>query len=248
MESKNHNLQLILGLDIFVPELELFVHQPTLTELGMTMMSTREINQIVGILTIDGENLDEGVKISNFEAFMLVYDSLKGALKNNLFLILDLLFPNCVFSFVPKRTIYISVPIGETKKTVMVEENNFNYLQESIKEIFCIDMNKSEEPEYNTKSKRAEELKRKILEGRKELAKRKAKQMDNNDDTLVKYISVVSVSTGISFNEIKNFTMYQLYDILNRYNLWFAYDLDLKIRLAGGEIKQEAEQWTKNIH
>lgn len=246
MDRKKYDLQLILGLDLYIKELDLLVHQPTLEEYGITMMSTNEIYQIINILAIDGS--EQGV--SNFDAFMLIYSKIESNIRNNLMLVLDLLFPNSEITFLQGRSIYIGLKIGEIAKIVMIDQNNFNLFQEVIKDIFCTTPIKDNEPEYNTKEGTlADEIRKKILKGRKEVAERKA-SFNKGDfgDLWVNYISIVAVSTGISFNEIKKFTLYQLHDILNRYNLWFEFDLDLRIRLAGGDSKKSVEPWTKNIH
>lgn len=244
--ANKYDLQLMLGLDIYISELELLIHQPTLSELGMTMLSFSEINQIMGIFAFE----DPDGKLSNFQSFMLVTSNLKGDLKKNLNLLFDLLFPNCKISFIHGRSMYIEQSLGEFKKTILIDEQNFELFQEVIKEIFCISSVDETGPVYNTKGEMANKIKEKLLQGRKKAAERKAQFTNGNSegDFLVKYISVVSVSTGISVNEIKKYTLYQLYDILNRFNLWFNYDLDLRIRLAGGEVKKSAEDWTKNIH
>ena len=42
--------------------------------------------------------------------------------------------------------------------------------------------------------------------------------------------------------------MYQLYDLIERYSLYTNWDIDLRIRLAGGKPDSQAEDWMKNIH
>ena len=42
--------------------------------------------------------------------------------------------------------------------------------------------------------------------------------------------------------------MYQLFDLVERYTLYTGWDIDLRVRLAGGDPKQEADNWMKNIH
>lgn len=246
MDKKKYDLQLILGLDLYIKELDLLIHQPTLEEYGITMMSTSEIYQIINILAIDGSS--QGV--SNFDAFMLIYSNIEPKVRNNLMLILDLLFPNSEITFLQGRSIYIGLKMGEITKTAMIDQNNFNLFQEIIKDIFCTNSMKNNEPEYNTKEGTlADEIRKKILKGREEVAKRKASfNKGDSSDLWVNYISVLAIGAGISFNEIKKFTLYQLYDILNRYNLWFDFDLDMRIKLAGGDSKKSVELWTKDIH
>ena len=123
MDRKKYDLQLILGLDLYIKELDLLVHQPTLEEYGITMMSTNEIYQIINILAIDGS--EQGV--SNFDAFMLIYSKIESNIRNNLMLVLDLLFPNSEITFLQGRSIYIGLKIGEIAKIVMINHCNCSY-------------------------------------------------------------------------------------------------------------------------
>ncbi|MDE6285086.1 MAG: hypothetical protein K2M17_05010, partial [Bacilli bacterium] len=108
--SNRYTLQLILGLDIYISELELLIHQPTLDELALTMMSSHDLYQVLGIFTVNGLKQEN---INNFQSFMLIYSNLKDKkIKNNFNLMLDLLFPNCQINFVADRTIYIEQNIG----------------------------------------------------------------------------------------------------------------------------------------
>ena len=43
-------------------------------------------------------------------------------------------------------------------------------------------------------------------------------------------------------------TMFQLYDLIERFTLYMAWDLDIKQRLAGGKPEEHPDNWMKNIH
>ena len=45
-----------------------------------------------------------------------------------------------------------------------------------------------------------------------------------------------------------NYTVYQLFDELRRYQLKMAWDLNLKARLAGAQDLQDAEDWMQDLH
>jgi hypothetical protein len=45
-----------------------------------------------------------------------------------------------------------------------------------------------------------------------------------------------------------NLTLYQLYDILERFNYWIAWDIDIRSRLAGAKVDKPLENWMKQIH
>ena len=52
----------------------------------------------------------------------------------------------------------------------------------------------------------------------------------------------------MSPDTISSLTMFQLYDLVERYSLYQAWDIDMKARLAGAEGDSKVENWMKNIH
>ena len=48
--------------------------------------------------------------------------------------------------------------------------------------------------------------------------------------------------------EAINLTIYQLYDLIERFSLWQNWDIDLRAKLAGSTDKRQVENWMKNIH
>jgi len=42
--------------------------------------------------------------------------------------------------------------------------------------------------------------------------------------------------------------MFQLYDLVERYSMYSAWDIDIRARMAGAKIDKEPDNWMKNIH
>ena len=51
----------------------------------------------------------------------------------------------------------------------------------------------------------------------------------------------------MSLDDCINLTMYQLYDLVERYMLYVNWDLDIKSRLAGAKGDSKPDNWMKNI-
>jgi hypothetical protein len=49
-------------------------------------------------------------------------------------------------------------------------------------------------------------------------------------------------------SEAMKLTMYQMYDLVERYTLYLNWDLDVRTRLAGGKPDTQPDDWMKNIH
>ena len=47
---------------------------------------------------------------------------------------------------------------------------------------------------------------------------------------------------------LKKITMFQLYDLMERFVLHINWDLDIRTRLAGGKPDSQPDNWMKNIH
>ena len=43
-------------------------------------------------------------------------------------------------------------------------------------------------------------------------------------------------------------TIFQLYDLLERYSLFTGWDIDIRSRLAGAKSDSKPDNWMKNIH
>jgi hypothetical protein len=52
----------------------------------------------------------------------------------------------------------------------------------------------------------------------------------------------------MSLKDCLNLTMYQLYDLVERYMLYVNWDIDLRSRLAGGKPDSKPDNWMKIIH
>ena len=75
------------------------------------------------------------------------------------------------------------------------------------------------------------------------------KTKENSGSALARYISILTIGlNSMTLEDCLNLTMFQLFDLIERYNLYVSWDTDLRIRLAGGDPKKETENWMKNIH
>lgn len=233
------------GADIPIPECELVLHQPTIKEISM--MGEENFFKAMQTILIDKSMLDKDKMdlsaYDNFQIFMTVINEpeakeLKQLIKDFFILI----FPAGKANFTPR-----SIMVMSNEEMKMIDDQNFEYLQHIIKLIFCLYDKKNEEIEYNIdeNNSKAKEIRDKILRGRKRAAKLKH---EDEQSIFSIYMSMISVALGISLLELNQYTMYQLFDTVERYSLYSTYDLDIKSRLAGAKGDKPIENWTKNIH
>ena len=84
------------------------------------------------------------------------------------------------------------------------------------------------------------------MRGRKRVAQIKGQ---DNVSIFSQYLSILTVGlSSMSLQELMNLTMFQLYDLVERYQLYINWDVDMRARLAGAQPEERPDNWMKNIH
>lgn len=238
---------LATGIDIPIPECQLILHQPTLEEISY--LGRENFMSGLYALNISKESIHfedeiDLSEVSNFQLFMMVMEDertldKKEAVKQ----VLNLIFPKYKVNFTPRSLTFYQQEIG----MLMVDDANFDALQEVIGIVFCLNKGKEDEIEYNVSEndKRAKEIAEKLKRGREKVAEIKSK---NAGDFILNYISVLSVGLGVPMYNFKDYTLFMLCDQMERFGLYKSWDIDIKSRLAGGKPEGDPPDWMKNIH
>ena len=236
-------LALMAGTDIPVPECQLVIHQPTISEISFI----GEEDFFVGVQTLCLNKTmfiqDESVldKVNNFQIFMTVMNDKttadkKAAVKK----VLSLLLPKSTVLITPK-----SITVNTSKDSSMIDEKNFEYLQEVLKLIFCAKTGPMNQQAFNPANAKAKEIADKLMKGRQRVAQQKG---ELNVSVFSQYLSILTIGLHIPITELLKTTMFQLYDLMERYTLYINWDIDIRSRLAGGKPENQPENWMKNIH
>ena len=237
-------LALMTGVDIPIPELQATLHQPTIKEISFV----GEKDFLVGVqclsikkeMTIQDESLLSST--SNFQIFMTIMnDKMTMDKKQNVMTVLNLLFPGYMIFITPR-----AISMNCEERNIMIDEGNFENFQQVISQVFCL--SKSDAGSFNPQSKKAKEIADKLMRARQRVAAQK--QAEQGDASVfAQYVSTLTVGLGsMSLQDCINLTMYQMYDLVERYSLYINWDIDLKSRLAGGKPDKPVDNWMKNIH
>ena len=154
--------------------------------------------------------------------------------------VLTLVLPQYQILFTPN-----SLVLKLEDNTITIDETNFDDLQEALRGIFCMNDGPMDQQTFNPINDKAKEIADKIMKGRQRVAELKG---TSNISIFTQYISMLTVGLHISMLEIKKLTMFQLYDLVERFTLWIGWDIDLRSRLAGAKPDEHPENWMKNIH
>lgn len=236
--SFDYRLALMTGVDIPIPELGLTLHQPTIQEISRL----GETDFFIGIQVLcinktmyieDQALLDQ---TTNFQIFTTIMNEKQMVdKKKSVIDALGLLFLDKKAMITPR-----SLMIGD----VMIDESNFEILQKILNMTFCLE--NAGQQAFNPGNKKAKEIADKLMRGRQRVA---AQKETGSGSMFSQYLSILAVGLqSMSLKDTIELTMYQLYDLVERYMLYVNWDLDVKTRLAGGKPDKPVDNWMKQIH
>lgn len=241
----DYRAALICGIDLPIPECQLVAHQPTISEIAFI----GEADFFIGVqalclyksMFVEDKTLSDD--ITNFQIFMtIMMDKESKKQKNAVNMVLKLCFPEYKILITPNSLIFNK----EGQSQIMIDEKNFESLQVILRKIFCMKDGPMDQQAFNPGNAKAQEIAKKLMRGRDRIA---AEKGGSNSSVFSQYISILTVGlSSMSMQDLTKLTMFQLYDLIDRYNLYVKWDLDIRARLAGAKPKEESDNWMKNIH
>lgn len=184
---------------------------------------------------------------SDFNILMSIMNDKSASMQNNVscaLMVLDLLFPFYKVTVTPAAILLISWD-NENEICGKIDENNFAAFKQVLNDIFCLEKTTSSE-EYNVQGDLAKKIADKFKKRKQKLAE--LKQKPNKVAILSRYISILTVGEHKDMNSFMNYTVYQLFDEFQRFELKEASDIYFKARLAGAQELKEPEDWRKDLH
>lgn len=239
-------LALMAGIDIPISELQLTLRQPTIKDIAF--IGENDFFTALHYLCLDKSQLieDESLlqDLTNFQVLLKVIEQSESKDKKiAIITLLSMLFPYYKPLMTPRSIILQNEKNGEN---ILIDDNNFKILQDILKEVLCVsNIFQGDNIIYNPGNAEAKRIADKLMRGRRKVAELKGK---NNESAISRYLSILTVGIPMPLKDILNLTIYQLFDLVERYTLYIDWDVDLRVRLAGGTPKSEAENWMKNIH
>ena len=237
-------LALMCGTDLPIPELQATLHQPTIKEISL--IGEREFFTGIQYLSLSKNMFVKDNSLlestTNFQIFMTIMTEQETKEKKNAVLdVFTLLFPGYKATFTPR-----SILFNQSEGHFMIDETNFEILQNYIKEIFCFKSGRMDQNSFNPADKKAQEIAEKLMRGRQRVAEQKGSV---DVSVFSQYLSILTIGlNSMSLNEAMKLTMYQMYDLMERYSLYMNWDIDIRSRLAGAKPDQQPDDWMKNIH
>lgn len=237
-------LALMCGTDIPVPEIQATIHQPKIKEIAL--IGEADFFVAVQCLNIDKNYLRQDKTLlqdtNNFQIFMTIMSEKEARDKKKATQqLLQLLFPNYSILFTPR-----SIMLQGKDSSSVIDENNFEALQQVLKQIFCVSNTNNQQSGFNPANDKAREIAEKLMRGRQKVAELNGSA---NASIFSQYLSILTIGVqSMSLQTLMNSTMFQIYDLVERYQLYISWDIDIRSRLAGAKPDEHPDNWMKNIH
>ena len=246
-----NNLLLLSGADIPFIEGTATIHQPTIYEISLigeeALFSGCELLRF----SKDILSTEDKTRLSNYTDFnilMSIMNDNSASVKSNVSdakQVLQLIFPQYEVVINQKEILLLDV---NDKFTLCGQINDINFLQfkEVISEIFCLKQTSSTQ-DYNVQGELAKKIAEKFKRRQQQLAELSPKS-DKKISIFSRYISILTVGEHKDMNSFMKYTVYQLFDEFQRFQLKMGYDIYFKARMAGAKDMKEPEDWMKDIH
>lgn len=247
---KINRLLLMSKNDIPFEEARLIIHNPTLKEIAIIgedvfFMGCEYLNFSKQFLKEQDKNRLKD--FTDFEILMTIMKNNDIVIKQGkeaIEMVLALLFPEYQISFLP-----MSIMLSKDSERFLIDKENFENFRNIVSQMFCLNKTKSGAHKYNPGGVQAMELVKKFQERDKKLAKLKRQGKQDEGITIFsQYISILSVGLKKDINDLLQYTVYQLFEQLQRFKAKQNFDIYIQAKMAGAKDIQDVDNWMSDIH
>lgn len=253
-----NEMLLLSGNDIPFPQARITIHCPTMKEISYIgeenfLLGCEFLNFSKKLLTDeDKNNLNDK---TDFEVFMSIMKDKETfqiqKVRVSVMEVLTILFPEYHYWFEVDKIGFQNFEEVSSKKegaeTLYITGDNFDAFKEIIVQLFCLD--KFQQKEYNTKSEAARAIAEKIQKGNQKVAQQRSELNNEKRFSIFSnYISVLVAAQHIPYQQLFEYSVYQLHDAFDRFIRKQDYDLYLQLKLVGAKDLKEPKNWMESLH
>lgn len=243
----NNELILLSGADIPFIEGTCTIHQPTIFEISL--IGEEDFFTGCELLRFSKEvlNSEDKSRLSNYNDFHILMSIMNDngtSLQRNVTCakqVMILLFPQYNISYEPLEIILSKRDQPEEGGRLTSE--NFVQFKNLLAQMLCL--GKTAEEKYNPQGELAKKIAEKFKQRQKKLAETSGSQ---KIAIFSRYISILAVGEHKDINSLMQYTVYQLFDEFQRFELREAALTTFKARLAGAKDIKDPEDWMKDLH
>ena len=245
-----NELLLLSGADIPFIEGTATIHQPTIYEISLLGEEVLFTGCELLKFSKDILNPEDKTRLfdqTDFNILMSIMNDKSGSMIFNVSCakqVLDLIFPLYTVTIVPTAILLLD---RNDKFTICGQINDINFLafKDIIIQMFCLKQTSSSQ-EYNVEGELAKQIAEKFRRRKQQLAELSPKP--SKIAIFSRYISILTVGEHKDMNDFMQYTVYQLFDEFQRFQLKMSYDIYFQARMAGAKDMKEPEDWMKDIH
>lgn len=234
--------------DIPFIEAQVTIHVPTIKEIEIIGQAEFFAGVHFLCLTINDLALQEQQQVEGLSNLTIVAGLAQQRIPQlqksrvNAQLLLTLLFPNYNPSLTPKALI-----LKTPDSVKQITAKHYNDFQNILRQMFCLNAIGGSTT-YNPGNKRAQRMAQKFRQYHEKISKMHQQNGGQNVSIFSRYISILSVGEHKDMNMLFNYSVYQLFDQFQRFELKEASDIHQRALLAGAQNLQNVQNWMKDIH
>jgi hypothetical protein len=241
------DLLLLSGNDIPFPEARVNIHQPTLKEIAYIGEETFFIG--CGFLNFSKKLLsaEDKVRLENYNDFDILMSIIINRTTDTqksidaAMLVLTLIFP--LYEISVRDNLIV---LKQGTQEFFINRNNFSAFKEILVSMFNLTLGEKAEDQYNPSgdmAKRIADKLKKRHEQLNKLANINVSVEEKKIAILSRYASILAVGGHKDFNQLMQYTVCQLYDEFQRFQLKLQWDAYIQARMAGAKDLEEVDNW-----
>lgn len=245
-----NDLLLLSGNDIPFYGAQVSIHQPTIKEIAY--IGEEAFYTGCEFLRFSKDKLTEEDRNSlenktNFEIIMSIIREQNMAIqqqKTAVLMLLSLIFPNYTIHF-NVDTIDLGKP--DTDEVFKITSKNYDEFLDILNSMFCLKATMGNADEYAAEGELAKRIADKLRKRHQKIAEQQS-ESKKKVAILSRYVSIIATGQQKNINDILGYTVYQLFDEFQRYQLKINFDIYLQAKMAGAKDLEEVDDWMKDIH
>ena len=246
----NNTLLLMSGADIPFAPGSVTIHQPTIYELSFigeeafwTGIELLRFSKNILVNEVKNEVMNQ----PDFNILMSIIHDKSGSMAYQVSCaksMLMLLFPTYRIRLSAQTIDFFNWESEEQMGALRAD--NFDAFKEIITAMFCL-KTVAKEKDYNAQGELAKKIANKLKQRQQKLAELSIDKPQAVPAIFSKYISILTVGEHKDMNSFMKYTVYQLFDEFQRFQLKVASDAYYQACLAGAQNLTEPEDWTKDL-
>lgn len=225
------------------------VHQPKIKEIAFIGEDLFFLGS--NFLCFSKDKLNEKDKVnlgnkSDFDVLMsMINTKNNNTIQSNIMsaqLILDLIFPGYELMKMPTMLVLSKIREDGTKEQSIINSQNYKQFKEILESMFCLKAFSGGAGNYNPANKLAQQIANKLRDRHKKLNKNK-NNSNESIDIIGNYISVLSLGAGHTYQQLEQYTIYQLFEEFNRFTRKYRYESWYRAKLAGAQDLDDVGDW-----